>query len=192
MLLSSLSDLILEPRHLFHLDVAFGSSAQLVHATRGFLQDCLQTYQDLEWGAWSVMLPLGWDYEFGHQCGQTCPWISREIHHFLVASWPMWHMSYIVIDWLHITHWNAQQECRSCRWTLEEIHCTRLMPPLWGTLGRHDTRLHRHWCTNLPGWGKHLDVHLDRWSHYTALGWVISNLRVCQLPWFNRRKGAKE
>ena len=37
MLLFGLTDFILESRHFFHLDVAFGSLAQLVHVTGWFL-----------------------------------------------------------------------------------------------------------------------------------------------------------
>ena len=74
-------------------------------------------------------------------------------------------------------------KCQSCRWTLEEVHRTKSMSPLWGTLGRHDIGFHLHWCTSLPRSGKHPYVHLDWCSCHTAPGWVVSNLGVCQLLW---------
>ena len=55
----------------------------------------------------------------------------------------------------------------------------QVMPPLWGTLGRHDTGLHCHYCIDSPRWGKRPDAHLDQWFHHTALGWVVSILGVC-------------
>ena len=87
------------------------------------------------------MLPLGWDFKSGRQYIQTCPWISEEIHHLFVVDWPRWQRSCNVTSWLHIVNWNAWPKCRSCQWNLEEVHHTRLMPPLWGTLGRHKHRI---------------------------------------------------
>ena len=130
-LLFGMSYLVPEPRHHVHLDVAFGSFTQLIHATRGFFcTNNSQTYQALEWRAWGVMLPLGWDYGSRQQYVQIYPWIFGEIHHLLITGWLEQSMSYDVTDWLHIAHWNAQQKCRSCQWTLGEVHRTRSMPPL--------------------------------------------------------------
>ena len=58
-LLFSLSDLIPKFGHFFHLNIALGSFAQLVHVVGGlFCTDCLRTCRAVERGAWNAMLTL--------------------------------------------------------------------------------------------------------------------------------------